>query len=666
MKRGKSHYGSYPVALRHALILLLPLITFVTLPSSADVVLVRGTSSAPNTAERNYAKSISRNLERRLDAMGVACTAIDDEAVNAASLRGAKVVILGYNPSPPRGEIDALRDFVEGGGKLVVFYSSSPELAALMGMRLGKYAAASRWGQWSAMRFNASAPAHAPGRVRQVSNNIRPAHPKTNGSKIIAVWEDADGKPTGDPAWVQSDRGFWMSHVLLDDGDTWNKNLMLASMLGCHDPDVWKAMALRGLELPFAGRFRTVEEMEADIVRTAGRGGAARNVAALLGQMTPLRRTAREFHRQGRFAESVEYSRRAWELLETAYGTAQPSVPGEFRGVWDHAGTGLRPGAWDETCRTLAASGITDLFVNMMGTVKAHYATDVLDESDTFRLYGDQLASCLAAARRHGLRVHVWKLCWRIDNAPARMMARFRKAGRLQVSDSGRSLAWLCPSNPENLRREKDAIREAVRRYAVDGVHLDYIRYPDSHSCYCPGCRAAFEASLGRALSRWPQDVRSGMLVRSFRQWRADRITALVRDVSAFARRMRPGIRISAAVYGRYPLCADSVGQDWGEWLKQGYVDFVCPMDYTSDLERFRDYVSSQTALPMSGGRIFPGIGVTAAESRLNSLQVIDQIAVLRREGARGFVLFDLNHTLVDETLPILRLGVTAPQQIGE
>ena len=64
--------------------------------------------------------------------------------------------------------------------------------------------------------------------------------------------------------------------------------------------------------------------------------------------------------------------------------------------------------------------------------------------------------------------------------------------------------------------------------------------------------------------------------------------------------------------------------------------------------------------LAKRGGKIFPGIGVTAAESRLDAAQTLEQIDIIRREGAFGFVLFDLNNTVEKEILPMLSLGVTA------
>jgi len=118
---------------------------------------------------------------------------------------------------------------------------------------------------------------------------------------------------------------------------------------------------------------------------------------------------------------------------------------------------------------------------------------------------------------------------------------------------------------------------------------------------------------------------------------------------------------ISAAVYSGYPGCINSIGQDWGRWLKEDLVDFVCPMDYTVNNDAFKTMVRRQLSLANAGGRVFPGLGVTAMESQLTPDQVIEQIRQTRAAGAGGFVLFDLNRTLEKDVLPALRIGLTRP-----
>ena len=75
-------------------------------------------------------------------------------------------------------------------------------------------------------------------------------------------------------------------------------------------------------------------------------------------------------------------------------------------------------------------------------------------------------------------------------------------------------------------------------------------------------------------------------------------------------RKVNPTARLSAAVYGWYPQCTESLGQDWGAWLASGAVDFVCPMNYTADPAQFRALARRVLAVPHGEGRIFPGIGV--------------------------------------------------------
>lgn len=621
--------------------------------AAGRIVLVRGTASAPDARERNYADGVVRRLANWLQETGVSCTTIDDNDL-AARPRGTRLMILTYNPHPPAGQMALLKSFVGDGGKLIVFYSAGPELARLMNMRLGKYMASPLGGRWAEIRFNARAPTHVPAIVRQESRNIRPVYPAGDDARVIASWASGPDADAGEPAWVWSDRGMWMSHVLLDNGDTWRKKQMLLALIAVYEPWVWRVAAEKSVK-----SLCTTLGSTSDGIR--GDDGPASD-AALLARVEAMRASLPALLAQSRYAQALFEARRAAELVLEAYARVQKSSAGEFRAVWDHSGVGLYPGDWDRTCRVLVRAGITDILSNVAWAGLAHYPSQVVPQSDLVRRRGDQLGQCVTAAHKAGLRIHVWKVCWNLANAPSPFVERMRVEKRLQVSDDGRSLKWLCPSNTENLKMEKDMIREMARNYTIDGIHLDYIRYPDSRACYCRGCRRNFEKTIRQRVSNWPQDVRQGLLNLRYRQWRAGQITRFVRDVKALLGKVRPGVRLSAAVYGKYPLCAASVGQDWGTWLRDDLVDFVCPMDYTTDTATFVSLVRLQMDVPASAGRVFPGIGVTAADSRLDAFEVIRQILALRGAGAQGFVLFDLNRVLEHEILPSLSLGITRPE----
>ena len=149
-------------------------------------------------------------------------------------------------------------------------------------------------------------------------------------------------------------------------------------------------------------------------------------------------------------------------------------------------------------------------------------------------------------------------------------------------------------------------------------------------------------------------------------QWRVAQTTALVAGIRRVQRRVAPGVWLTAAVYGKHPSCVESVGQDWERWLSQGYLDYALPMNYTESSTFYASLVSHQTREPRQAQRIVGGIGVTASESRLDPADVIDQIRTLRTHHAAGFALFDLDATLANEILPILKLGLTAPMKRGK
>lgn len=633
---------------------------------TCDVVIVQATKSVPNSKEGNAARRTASLLSRWLNEAGVPHAMLDDQAVIKGRLRtgsgrtrrsgaSAKVAILPYNPAPPRQELRALSSFVKHGGKLIVFYSAEPRLAKIMNMRLGDYQAASRPGQWSRFAFNRHAPPHTPRVISQESRNIRPVYPADSSARVIATWQSAAGKTLSDPAWVQSDQGFWMSHILMD-GDSENKKKLLLALLGFLDHSIWRDTAEHAWFQ--SGKVSSFHSLAASLagIRRLDKRQAAKS---LLIQVKADDERLRSCMAQGKYPEAVNIGQDLNSTLIRAYARVQhPRYP-EFRGVWNHSGTGLYPGNWNATCRILSQSGITAVFPNLAWAGTAQYPSRIVPPSYIAKTYGDQLKQSTTAAHRYGLELHAWKVCWNLGSAPDALVSRLRRAGRLQKTDKRKTLEWLCPSHPDNITHELNIISELISRADVDGIHLDYVRYPSTHACFCGGCQKRFEKWLGRSVRGWPNSVKSGTLKDAFSSWRAAQMTGFIRSARDLIRRRKPDVKLSVAVYRNYPQCTASIGQDWGRWLKEGLVDFVCPMDYTEDNASFYAQVRQQTRLPKAGRRVFPGIGVTAVESRLAPDEVIDQILRTRDAGTGGFMLFDLNHTLEKDILPILSLGIT-------
>ena len=618
-----------------------------------DVALV-----IPSGATRHGQKELQAGLTAAnsvadmLGELGLGADAIDADAVTHGALAGRHIAILACNPVADAEVAASLERFVEAGGKILVCYHLPPRLQKLLGFGKPKYVRPERPDLFSEVRFDAADVPGLPPSMKQTSWNITTAEPIGHGARVIGRWYDQQGHPAGHMAMLLSDRGAYFSHILLTD-DRNGKRQMLAAVLGKLYPPLWPEMfrgeSQRGGQV---GHLSGAEEL-------TGYVKASNNAAASerLEEGLKLIRAAQESSDRKEYPQAVEQLRKGHDLMAEAYLRATPSVAREGRAFWNHSGTGAYPGDWDRTCQELAAGGFNMIVPNMLWAGLAHYSSDVLPRSNVVKQHGDQVAQCVAAAHRHGLEVHVWKVNFNLSNAPKEFVDRLRREGRTQVSHDGRPLDWLCPSHMENFKLELDSMLEVASKYEVDGLHFDYIRYPDGSHCYCDGCRNRFEEHSGRKVALWPQDCFRGARREEYREWRCQQITRLVEAVHREARKIRPTIKISAAVFGSYPSCKESVGQDWVSWAKSGYLDFICPMDYTESDLSFAGLVSGQLKLLDGRVPVYAGIGATASRSGLSPDRVVGQIYHARKLGAAGFTVFNLDRMTIQ--------GITAATALG-
>jgi uncharacterized lipoprotein YddW (UPF0748 family) len=626
---------------------------------AAPVAIIQA-QDAVQPSERRFAAALAKHVERWYKEAGVPCTLAADTHL-AEALVGKKVAVLVYASMPTARQIQLLSDFVAKDGKLIVCYSCSPALAKLMGVQTVGYQKGSTDGRWSQMHFTKDAPRGTPDMVLQTSSNIFLVNPIAGQSTVLAWWHDRKGRQTSEPAWLASSRGYWMTHVLLADGDAEAKGRLLLALTAAYDPSLWSAAATHMLR------------QARQICNTSGPAGLQE--AAISIKDDKRRRRASSAVSGALQAESTAVSlmagkqyfeawQKATELRSRmcdVYGLLQSPQKGEIRAIWDHSGMGLYPGDWTRTCRLLKDAGFSDIYVNVAGPGFAHYASSVLPRSRVFDEQGDQLAACVAAAKPFGLRVHAWILCFSTTGSTQDRLDIFHKRGWLLTNDDGTARPWIDPGVPAARAYLMGAVREMAVNYKVAGVHLDFVRYPDFASSLGPTVRKSFEAYRKAPVAAWPDDVKEGPQRSLFMRWRSDHVTDFVQTARRTLKQEAQGKLLTAAVFGKYPSCVDSVGQDWELWLQLGLLDYVAPMNYTEDMAKFNEWLTMQTRSRKQAMKIISGLGVTAAESRLNPIEVIDQIKAGRKAGAAGFALFDLDTTLRQEVMPVLRLGITAP-----
>jgi uncharacterized lipoprotein YddW (UPF0748 family) len=624
--------------------------------TDADILVLRADSAAadhPNEAKSftTFAETVSTCLAR----LDIPYAMLSDLDVTAERLRGRKLVILPYNPSLPDGMIDLLAGFVKDGGRIMTFYSLVPQIADLLQVERGPWVHPEN-GNFQGFASVSDRVPGFPSFVPQGSWNAQLARPIAGKSWTQAVWRDHEGNNTDYPAITASETGMHISHVLLTDGWEAKKTMMLA-MVGFYVPGLWERAAKARFEA--IGHF--AEFADFDAFRAAMSRYTDAEVRQHLDRTLAKRKDAQAALAQNRWPATISLSAEAANDAVRTWCVAQHAVPDEHRAFWCHSAFGLNGKTWDEAIAFLARHGFNAILPNMLWGGVAFYPSEVLPVYSDIDTKGDQIQQCLDACRRYNVECHIWKVNFNMGSrTPREFVDAMNDAGRVQVSFNGEvQERWLCPSNPENQDLEIRSMVEIARNYAVDGLHFDYIRYPGRDFCFCEACRKRFEAVIGKPVANWPEDVReTPELETQWLDFRRNNITRVVSQVARRARAVRPGIRISAAVFRNWPIDRDGVGQDWKLWCDRGYLDEVCPMDYTASNSTFENMVSAQLEY---AGKVpcYPGIGLSTWSDPHDAVRLIQQIEITRRLKTGGFTVFNYDSHAVD-ALPFCALGATA------
>jgi len=638
------------------------LLAAVLLPSAPEpahaqtpVVVVAGDYLGENgLPNQQKSDACSQRVVKLLKLAHVPHVVTRDSQVEREGLPAAAVAILPYNRAMTDAEAAHVCRFVADGGKVIVFFAAHRAILEQIGLRRSGMARAGAAEPFTGLSLTDQL-VGAPATVGWAPEQVAMAEPSA-GVTPLAMWQTKSGATTAFPAVLAHDNGIYFT------GDP--RSLagvpgaqLLRALIGRLAPAAWSAMLPTDpAGLGPLGRFASLAELHAYVARQAAGNPV---YAEALAQATAAQRLLADIKTAvegGDIAGGLALEAEARQAAERALWASYPSLPGELRGVWM---CNYAEPSWAVAARHLQDANFNAVFPYMMSGGVAFYPSKVLAVHLRVKKYGDSLAEAMAATRAVGLPLHARMLNLSTIFAPPEVVSALRKAGRLMVTSSGKSSTWLCPTNPTNRRMEVAAALE-MASYGVAGIQFDYLRYPWKNTCCCKRCRAAFEQALGVRVARWPADVLEGCYRGRFADWRRERLTSLVAQISQALRRDYPRLQISAAVFLNWEDHRDTFGQDWVAWIEQGLVDFVCPMDYTPSMERFELYVSRQERWIAGRCPWAAGLGVYADDMKYGGPETaVEQIRVAREHGARGFVIFNYSPDLVRDYLPWLALGVT-------
>lgn len=215
----------------------------------------------------------------------------------------------------------------------------------------------------------------------------------------------------------------------------------------------------------------------------------------------------------------------------------------------------------------------------------------------------DPLAFAVEECHKRGMECHAWMVT--IPLGGRRHVASFGKNSitkkKPAICAAYKREYFLNPGHPDTKKYLMSLVREVVERYDVDGVHFDYLRYPE-HASRFPDKYEYRKYSNGRSLA----------------QWRRDNITEIVRYIYKEVKNLKPWVKVSTCPVGKYRDTSrysshgwnafHTVNQDVEGWLGEGIQDQIYPMMY------FRGNSFYPFALDWkeqsNGRQIIPGLGI--------------------------------------------------------
>lgn len=313
---------------------------------------------------------------------------------------------------------------------------------------------------------------------------------------------------------------------------------------------------------------------------------------------------------------------------------------------------------------TARKNSLNTLFVQCRGRADAFYCSTLEPRAQSLAKCAsdfDPLAQAVREGHAAGLKVHAWvNSCyvWSDKHLPIAGNHLVRTHPEwLAVSQTGKRCSigdkevFICPGNSAARAHLVQVCEDIARRYEVDGIQLDYIRYANQNLCYCNGCLDRFAASLSgtvpeervKALrAKGPQGLPLSYPA-AWRQFRRDQVTSLVSEIRTAVKKERPEVMLSVAAiaWGSYPgdfkrsEAYNLVGQDWYGWIRSGLVDAVCPMTYQSNQAGFASWVNAVR----SSHPDFP-VWFGIASYLFNADSSAAKIQTVRQSGGKGWVLF--------------------------
>lgn len=366
-----------------------------------------------------------------------------------------------------------------------------------------------------------------------------------------------------------------------------------------------------------------------------------------------------------------------------AEGPAPPPIPREFRAAWVATVANIdwpsKPGlaAGEQQAEALAIldrlakSNFNAVVFQVRPSADALYDSKL--EPWSYYLNGaqgkapepyyDPLKFWVDEAHARGLQLHAWFNPFRAKQAGAKYEAdasHVSKAHPERVRQYG-DLLWMDPGEPSARAQTLEVLLDVVRRYDVDGIHLDDYFYP--YPVSDPKTKEEMDFPDDAS---WNREHAGNADRKARADWRRDNMSRLIRGLYEEIKREKPHVLFGISPFG-IPRPGKPEGvkgfdqyeklyADTESWLKSGWIDYWTPQLYwkiDAEAQPFRPLLDYWISINDKARHVWPGLSASRIGNQPGAgyepEEILNQIGIIREApGEDGVVLFSMKPILQD------------------
>ena len=352
------------------------------------------------------------------------------------------------------------------------------------------------------------------------------------------------------------------------------------------------------------------------------------------------------------------------------YSLGIPVRKVEIRAIWLDRGTIVSMKNANELTnliKELAKSGFNVIFFETVNAGYPIYPSNLLPQNPLV-LGWDPLKVAVEAAHAYGVELHAWVWAFAVGNAKHNLLIGkpVQYPGPL-LSTKGRSWAlttqngsmkvdmlpevWVSPANKKACDFLTELFSEIVKNYDVDGLQLDYIRFPfqkvDSQVGFDFITKNAFKEATGML------PALDGAINRTWTEWKVKIVGDFVRGLNTKLKTIKPTLKLSVAVFGiDRSLRLKIIQQDWESWLVNKWIDAAYPFYYSYTVDEVEAKLKRAAESVNNSAIIIPGFNLRV----LSIGELAERVTLIRNSGTLGFALFAAEH-LNNQKKNLLRIG---------